>query len=159
MDDDNGVITHSTLEEGYDFYITDKRKKKYLFKILSFMVPSGLLSEAREVTKDNSDGYTFQVLSDYDIEPVFAENILKEKIKKGINQKHIRKESGIWEITDGEILRGRIDRDGDKSDTEFNSCFVIDGKRITIEEFLRMLEPYEGFNFKFEIKDLCGDID
>jgi len=159
LDDDNGVITHSTLDEGYDFHITDKRKKKYLFKIVSFMVPSGLLSEAREVTKDNSCGYTLQVLADFDIEPVFAENILKAKIKKGINQRHITRHRGIWEIREGEVLRGRIDWAEDKSDTEFNRCFVIDGKRITIEDFVRMLEPFEGFNFKFEIKDPSEDID
>lgn len=30
---DNNTITHSTLDEGYDFYVTDKWNKKYHFKI------------------------------------------------------------------------------------------------------------------------------
>jgi hypothetical protein len=34
---------------------------------------------------------------------------------------------------------------------------VIDGKRITIEDFGRMLEAYEGWRFKFQILDPYDD--
>lgn len=45
----NTTITHSTLDEGHDFFITDKWKKKHHFKIATFEVPTGLFSEAIEV--------------------------------------------------------------------------------------------------------------
>lgn len=41
----------------------------------------------------------------------------------------------------------------DFSDTKFDKIFVIDGKRITIEGFGKLVEPFEGFNFIFKIKD------
>ena len=55
------------------------------------------------------------------------------------------------------MLRGRIEWNDDFSDTEYDRVFIIDGKRITIEEFGQMLEPYEGFHFQFKILDPCDD--
>ena len=55
------------------------------------------------------------------------------------------------------MLRGRIEWNDDFSDTEYDRVFVIDGKRITMEEFGRMLEPWEGWHFQFKILDCCDD--
>ena len=64
----DGVYTHSTLEEGYDFYIADRYKKEYHFKISSFQVPTGLLSEALEVVEEGKgrEPQIFHLLSDSD---------------------------------------------------------------------------------------------
>jgi hypothetical protein len=40
------------------------------------------------------------------------------------------------------MLRGRIDWNDDFSDTEFDRIFVIDGRRITLEAFGRLFEPF-----------------
>jgi hypothetical protein len=161
MSSEGNTIIHSTLDEGYDFFITDKWKKKYHFKISTFEVPSGLLSEAIEVivSSPKSEPRTFQVLSDFDADIEKAEMLLKAKIKKGINQRHIKIENGELTICDDEVLRGKIGWTKDLSDTEFNTIFEIDGKRITIEKFLDLLAPYGGFNFKFKIYDPSEDID
>ena len=74
--------------------------------------------------------------------------------RKKRNLKNIGSE---WEIGARDILRGRIDWNEDFSDTDFDRVFVIDGKRITIEDFGRMLEAYEGWRFKFQILDPCDD--
>ena len=55
------------------------------------------------------------------------------------------------------MLRGRIEWNDDFSDTEYDRVFVIDGKRITMDEFGRMLEPWEGWCFQFKILDRCDD--
>jgi hypothetical protein len=46
----------------------------------------------------------------------------------------------------------------DAEDSVFNTQFVIDGKRITVEKFVAMLDAYQSFNFKLEIFDPSDDI-
>jgi hypothetical protein len=77
----NTTITHSTLDEGSDFFITDHWGVKRHFKISSFLVGTGLQTETIEVV-DNKNGrepYIFNILSDFD-PPVMMKQI------KGKNQ-------------------------------------------------------------------------
>ena len=92
----DGVYTHSTMEEGYDFYITDRFKKKYHFKIASFLLGDLLASEAIEIVagKKGREPYIFNKLFKFDVD----------------------------------------------------------------EEYVEMLDPYQSFNFKFEIFDPSDDI-
>ncbi len=158
-DEDDNTITHDPKEEGYDFFIKNKQKKEFHFKILSFFVLSGLLSVAVQVTKDNSQGYKFEVLSDFDADMEHSELLLKARIKRGVNMRHIKGKPGYMEIiSKDDQLRGYLGWNDDYSDTEFNRAFIIDGKRVSVEDLLKMLEPFEGFQFKFEIFDPSEDI-
>ncbi len=125
--------------------ITDKRQKKYHCKIFSFPVLSGLLSEAVEVIPELSERVSkrFTVLSDFDADLEQAE--LRLKIKKNLDQRHLTFENGKLEISQEEVLRGAINYTGGK-DTSFNIHLEIDGKMITMEQFVEMLYTYEGFN-------------
>jgi len=154
---DGDRIVHSTLESGRDLIIKDQWKRDYHFKIASFPVPTGLASEAIEVKEDKSVGYMFNILSYFDTDPELAEERLIRKIKRGINRRHLKKRNGKWEIGGRNMLRGRIEWNDDFSDTEYARVFVIDGKRITMEEFGRMFEPWEGGHFQFKILDRCDD--
>lgn len=135
---DGDKIVHNTLESGADLIIKDQWKREYHFKIASFPVPTGLASEATEVKEDDSPGYMFNILSDFDTDPEIAKERLIRKIKRGINRRHLKKRKGSWEIGGRNMLRGRIEWNDDFSDTEYDRVFVIDGKGITIEEFGRM---------------------
>jgi hypothetical protein len=79
MDSDKIVFQHSTLDKGSDYFTTDKWRKKYHFRISSFPVPSGLLSEALEIVDENGnrEPYTFSILSDFGEDEEYAELILK----------------------------------------------------------------------------------
>ncbi len=154
---DGDTIIHSTLESGKDLIIKDQWKREYHFKIASFPVPTGLASEAIEVKEDSSFGYTFNILSDFDTDSEVAEERLMRKIKRGINRRHLKKENGQWKIGERDMLRGRIEWNDDFSDTEYDRVFVIDGKRITMEEFGRMFEAWEGWHFQLKILDHCDD--
>ncbi len=154
---DGDKIVHSTLESGDDLFIKDQWKREYHFRISSFQVPTGLASEAMEVKENNSPGYIFNLLSDFDTDPAIAKEKLIKKIKRGINRRHLKQRNGEWEIGERNMLRGRIEWNDDFSDTEHDRVFVIDSKRITIEEFGRMLEPWEGWHFLFKILDRCDD--
>jgi len=158
---DNNTITHSTLDEGYDFFITDKWNKKYHFKIATFEVPSGLLSEAYEVIDNNVDNEprVFQVLSDFDPDIEKAELLLKGKIKKGINKRYLDYKDGNYSIGRDLEVAGRILWDDTLLNSEFDHFFQIDNKKITIEKFIDMLKGVEGWYFKFQILDPTDDID
>ncbi len=45
-----------------------------------------------------------------------------------------------------------------KQDDQFKTVFIIDGKKITLDEFEKMLEPYTGYNFKLTMHDPCDDL-
>jgi len=150
-------IVHSTLKSGKNLIIKDQWKREYHFKIASFPVPTGLASEAIEVKDDNSGRYIFNILSDFDTDSEVAEERLIRKIRRGINRRHLKKENGEWNIGKSNMLRGRIEWNDDFSDTEYDRVFVIDGKRITMEEFGRMFEAWEGWHFQFKILDHCDD--
>jgi len=124
-------------------------------------VPSGLLSKAIEVTEDEPEREPrmFEVLSDFEADTEEAELALKARIKRSINRKHLVEENGKLSIGKEEALRGRIEESDDHSDSQFARYFVIDGRRITIEEFVEMLEPYPIFGFKFQIYDPSEEID
>ena len=155
---DGNVFIHSTLDEGYDFFITDRWKKKRHFRISTFPVPVGYLSEAIEVvTGSGKEPYMFTILSDFDADLEQAELMLKAKIKKGINRRHLVQDGNRLRISDDQILRGRITSTDDLSDTQFDRILVVDGRKITMEMFYRMLEEYEGWNFKLSIHDRSED--
>lgn len=159
--DGNNTITHSPYEEGYDFFINDKWKNQFQFRISTFEVPSGLLSKAIEVTEKFPDRepHIFEVLSDFEADIEEAELTLKAKIKKNINRRHLIEENGELSIDKEDILRGRIEEADYQSNSHFKEYFVIDGKHITIEQFVELLEPYTGFNFKFKIYDPSEQVD
>jgi len=158
---EDGSSTHSTLEEGYDFIITDRWKKKYHFKISTFPVPTGSVSEAIEVIDSKKDNKPriIHVLSDFSADVEKSEFLLKAKIKREINQRHLKIDNGFLQISDEGQLRGNISWNDNMADTEFKHVFTIDGKRITIENFVKMIECYSGWNFKFKIYDISDEIE
>lgn len=159
--EDNNTIIHSTLDEGYDFFITDKWDNEKHFKISSFEVPSGLLSEACEVIDSYLDDEprVFHILSNFDSDIEIAELQLKEKIKKGINKRYLDNRDGNITIRNGHEVAGRILWDSNLDNSNFDYFFQIDGKRITIENFIDLLKGVEGWNFKFQIIDTTNNID
>ncbi len=160
--DDSNSISFSTLEEGYDFFISDKWRKKYHFKVYSFPVPSGWLSEAIEVLNDHPvhERRMFHVLSDFDADIEIAELQLKAKIKKGINKRYlINNADGSLAIGDDCKVAGRILWDQEVPRSEFERYFEIDGKKIKAEEFLDLFSPFESWNFRLQILDPSEELD
>ena len=101
----------------------------------------------------------YEVLSDFDEDVEKAELLLKAKIKKDINRKHLIIDDGKVDFYDEHILRGRIEGAEGIPGSTNGKIFMVDGKRITIEQFIKLIQPCEGFNFKFEIFNPSDDID
>ena len=147
------VEESNSFEFGEELVIKDQWKREYLFKILLYELPTGFSLEARESKPDESPGHEFSFFSDFDEDIEFGKEMLIRKIKRGLNRRHLTKEDGKWEIGKRDMLRGRIAWNDDFSDTKYNRVFVIDGKRLTMEEFGEMFERWEGWHFKFKIVD------
>ena len=152
--EDNNTIIHSTLDEGYDFFITDKWGNKKHFKIATFEVPSGFIE-----SNIDDEPRVFHILSNFDSDIEKAELQLKEKIKKGINKRYLDNKDGDISILDGLEVAGRILWDDNLDNSNFDYFFQVDGKKITIEKFIDLLKGVEGWNFKFQIIDTTDDID
>jgi len=148
-------FVNSTLEEGYDFFIKDRWKKEFHFRVSTFPCPTGLISEAIEVKPDDAEGYMFSILSHIDTDIEKAELLLKAKIKKGINTRYLTTRSGRLNIGDKNQLRGRIGYNTDLTDTEHENVLIIDGKRITFEQLVIMLRGFEGWQFDLKLIDPC----
>ncbi len=162
----NTTITHSTLDEGYDYFVTDRWNNQLHFKISTFEVPSGWLSEAVEVLDATSENEprVFQVLttfdSDWDTDD--AELQLQDKIEKGVNKRYLQRVNGQYRWADDNeslTIAGRIVWENEIRNSRFDFFLQVDGKKVTIEEFVELLEEVQGWNFKFQVIDMTDDID
>lgn len=156
---DDNVIIRKPYEEGYDFYIKDKWGGQHHFRICTFEALSGLVSKAIEVTENHPEreARMFEILSDFEADIEEVELNLKARIKRSINRRHLQYAHGKLSIAE-DTLRGRFEESIDYSDNHVTYYFVIDGKRISIEQFVEMLKPFSGFDFKFQIYDPSDEI-
>ena len=132
------------------------------FKLLIFTIKQFTHGYAEEITEDGTEGYSAKIfLTDYYHEEE-AEEILIEKIKKMINVRYLNGEGYTRQIAKDDIIKGKLSgiRTGEEEiyDTRHDILFVIDGKPLTVEELLHLLDPYAGFNFTLKIDDSTEDL-
>ena len=110
---------------------------------------------AHEVKADLSSGYEFKMIGETKegIFPLFSR--LYEQMLKSLSRKHISRNTEIdqWQITGDDTVRGQISSVGYDDAQGPNPILIIDGKKITWDEFAQMVLTYEGFNFKLQIFD------
>ena len=77
--ENDSTVHHNPYEDGFGFFITDKWKKKYRFRISSFPVPAGLLSVAVEVLDNavHNEPYMFSLASPFNADVEHSEMRLK----------------------------------------------------------------------------------
>lgn len=145
---EDGVF-QDTLDSGRDFKIRDDEGNDYIFRIDTFILAEKLCAEAIEVKEDYAAGhYHFRLMFDPGTDPEVAEINLIKKIRENVNERCLVMRDGELAIGKDRILKGRIAWSG-----EAGSQLIIDGKRITMDKFSRMISVYEGFNFEFKIDD------
>ena len=116
--------------------------------------------EAFEIKDGHPGGREFSVIGDVEEEPFELLGKLIGRIRRALNRKHIywNETTRNWQISDDDIVRGKIDCDLDSPDYERLPLIVIDGKDISWSQFGQMLMTYEGFNFKLDIFDRSDEI-
>jgi hypothetical protein len=114
------------------------------FLISYFPVNLGFAVHAEEEGKQGL-GYFFR---EFDAaSPYLALGRLRGRIRKALAIRHIeQQEPGDFQAIH-DTLRGRISY----SDGEVG--FVIDGQFLTLRQFGKMVETFEGFEFRLELRD------
>lgn len=114
------------------------------FVISYFRATPGFGVQAEEEGQDGQ-GFFFR---EFDAtSPYLALGRLRGRIEKALATRHIeQREPGNFQATHG-IVRGRI------SYSNGEVAFVIDGQLLTLPQFGKMVETFEGFEFRLDIRD------
>jgi hypothetical protein len=139
--------------------LTDKDGKDHEFHFSLRLMGDKQVLSAFEVAGDALSGYEFSCIGNTadGIFSVFSQ--LYGRMLSALNQKHICKntETGTWQITREDIVRGRISCDDASGEYPRIPKLLIDGKAVSWDEFGRMLMPYQGFRFILQIADPADD--
>ena len=113
--------------------------------------------EAFELVEGAPGGYQFQVLGDAEDDLFELMGQMVRRIRRLLAQQHLTTEPHMpgLHIADN-LVRGRITWD-DNEDGRL-PMLVIDGKEISWERFGRMVMGFEGWQFRFEIRDRSEEI-
>jgi hypothetical protein len=113
--------------------------------------------EAFELIDDQPGGYQFQVIGDVDGDLFELMGRMVLRIRRLLGQQHLEAEAGTKALHIADLLaRGRITWD-DNEDGRL-PMLVIDGKEISWERFGELVMAFEGWQFKFELKDPSDEI-
>lgn len=138
---------HATLQP---ITVSDASGQPHVFHFRHSVCPVGLTLEAFEIKKGNPGGYEFQVLGDFEADPLALFTKLYERIKRELARTHLRKDATGTYVKDMEV-RAQITWD-DEEDGEVPTV-VIDGQEISWRQFGKMMMCFEGWKFKLEIFD------
>jgi hypothetical protein len=136
-----------------DITLEDCDGRKHTFKFQTHMVPTGLSIRALERVGDDI-AYQFQVLGDFDCDQSNLILDLYAKIKRGISQKYLEDSDHFGQrIKDMDVV-GRVCWDEEDSD---RPMLWIDGKKVSWDEFGKMVTSFEGWQFKLKMIDPSDD--
>ena len=123
---------------------TDCSGQDRYFVISYFRPTLGFGVQAEEEGK-NGQGFYFR---EFDAtSPYLALGRLRGRIRKALATRHIeQREPGNFQATH-QTVRGRI------SYSDGEVAFVIDGQLLTLRQFGKMVETFEGFEFRLDIAE------
>ena len=136
--------------------LADCDGETHLFHFRARLFGPGVALDAFEVRDGTPAGYQFQVIGKSEDDPLALLARLIEKIRRALSIKHVREDSYGVRIADHQVVRGWIDSD-ELADGRL-PLLVVDGRKITWEEFGRMLMSFEGWQFKLEIRDRSEEL-
>jgi len=124
--------------------LTDCAGQERNFVISYFHTSLGFGVQAEEEGK-NGEGFFFR---EFDASsPYLALGRLQRRIREALATRHIEQhELGDFHATH-QTVRGRI------SYAEGEVAFVIDGQLLTLTQFGKMVETFEGFEFRLDLQD------
>ncbi len=105
---------------------------------------------ALEAHENREDGYEFSVVAPVEQDLYLTFQQLFERMHRELGQQHLVRDGGGYQVKD-QVLRGQITCDPDDASVP---QLIIDGTRVTWDEFTRMVSAFEGFRFKMEFLDI-----
>lgn len=130
----------------------DGRAHELRFRVLRG--PAGIEARLEEAGVGLGDGYEFAVLGDHDAEvaPLVAQ--LETIARREVGRLYLEpaEHHPGWSLTEAGEARGRLVwNDGSHRGVPYD--VVIDGRKLSWEEFGEALGPYERWNFHLVIED------
>lgn len=113
--------------------------------------------EAFELVNGAPGGYQFQVIGDAEGDLFDLMGQMVQRIRRLLAQQHLKTEPHMpgLHIADT-LVRGRIT--WDENEEGRLPMLVIDGREISWEQFGRMVMGFEGWQFRFEIRDRSEEV-
>jgi hypothetical protein len=124
---------------------TDCTGQRVEFEIRLRPFRGGYVLTAHEVT-DEREGYVFEAFAETD--PYFALGDLHDKISRHLATRYLAWDRNGKRYPSHDTLVGRVSSGG----------VVVDGEFVPFSELEEMIQTYEGFAFKLEIKGSSGDL-
>lgn len=136
--------------------LTDANGIGHEFHFRSLLFGDKLSLEAFEsMGEEEPSGFRFEIIGDPLSDQLTLLGELIEKMRRSLAIVHIKDSDLGLQIVD-ETVRGRIEWDG-LEDSRM-PCVVIDGRRVEWDELGHMLMTFEGWQFKFEVRDPSDEI-
>jgi hypothetical protein len=110
-------------------------------------VELGYAVSATEDETDGEDGYYFREFDPNS--PFLALGRLRGRIRHALATRHLQELSPGVFLPLHDTLRGRISYSREEDEV----AFVIDGKFLTLSQFAKMVETYEGWQFRLDFLD------
>lgn len=132
----------------------DDRAHRFRFRL--WRAPTGVSVEAAEIDCPAGEGYQFKLLGEHDADVDSLLDNLRERIRAGISSVDLEPNPDRegWMLT-GETVSGRFQwNDGGDNGKPYD--VVVDGRRLTWEEFGNAFEGLEGWGFTVRIDDLSS---
>ena len=125
------------------------------FHFRTRLLGSMVALDAFELKGGDPGGYQFQILGDPDDDLLALLGRLVERMRRRLVITHLEESELGLQFAD-QTVRARIECD--ETMDERTPLLVIDGQKISWEEFGRMLMSFEGWQFRMEIRDPSEEV-
>ena len=155
MDCQNDKVAALLGVDHFKDYIRTYTYKRHTFNIQQMIYATGIQWQAQEET-DKEHGYYFALNAPFDEDPHESLQELYRRIRHGVSNKYLTKGEYQYKYFlkfDKGIGRIECEESGERD----HPNLVIDGKKVTWDEFGLMISTCEGFNLKFRIDEPGND--
>lgn len=135
--------------------LVDHAGVRHTFHFQFRLLGTGVSLEAFELDDEGPSGHQFRIYGDSNGDSFTLFANLIAKIRRTLSIQHLVDGTHGTQIADHGIVRGQIECDPDCDD--YSPLLVIDGRKVTLEEFGKMLSVYEGWRFKLVIREFDED--
>ncbi len=126
----------------------DGRRHRFSYRLLR--APTGIVAEADELGCPGGEGYQASVLGSHDADTDALLTRLHSRLREQVFHLDLGGGPSGRRVMTGNELAGRLV--WNENDGPYD--VVVDGRRLSWEEFGRALEPFEGWRFRLIIEDV-----
>ncbi len=125
----------------------DRRQHRLRFRL--WRTPGGISAEAIEESPDGDgdEGFHLRVFGEHDADPAVLLAELDERVRAEVGRRYLERDEDRWQVAGSEVA-GRVGwGSGGPPDV------VVDGRRLSWEEFGQAVASFEGWWFRITFGD------